>query len=263
MVVQVKDPIASIIETSARGSRGLAVNIQDQTTQPIDLFFTEKKGTISTTNAVLQGGYTVDLTPGHGAVIGDVIEARTSENYVQATIVNVVGDTITVKTPWSRDFPAGVSLLLGNPNLNVVGSTVTNRIFSVAPSPLQEADIVRVIIIIEDASAMDFTTFGGAPELTNGCVLRYKNSDGTYTNLFNWASNGDIIARVFDHVFQSKIGGGLNALTARSTWGGQSKRGVVLRLDGALLEELEMVVQDDLTVLNKFLVVAQGHMVQN
>ena len=63
----------------------------------------------------------------------------------------------------------------------------------------------------------------------------------------------------FDGMFQSKSGGGEHAFVGRSTWGGQSKRGVVLRVDGNLGEEVQLVIQDDLTGLTDFLMVAQGH----
>jgi len=250
------------IEVSSTGNVAVPVNSQDLTTQAIDVWFTEKKGIVTTQNAVLQGGYTVDLNVGHGAVIGDVIEARTAENYVQSEIINVVGDTITVNNPWSRDFPSGVVLDLGDPNLNVLGSIITNRIFSIAPSTLQKIHITRIMITMQDASAMDFSTFGGiAGGLAIGCLLRELGSDGNYTNNFNWRDNGEFIDRAFDHRLQSKIGGGLHAFAARSTWAGMSKRGVVLPLDGALLEELEIIVQDDLTGLDKYRAVAQGHVV--
>ena len=109
---------------------------------------------------------------------------------------------------------------------------------------------------------MDFTTFGGLAALANGCVLRYLQEDLTFINSFAWRTNDELIERSFDHNFQSKIGGGSHGFVARSTWSGQDKRGVTIRLDGALFEELQIVVQDDLTGLDKFRVVSQGHIVQ-
>lgn len=247
------------VETNRQGESSTSVSIKDQITQAVDVWFVEDKGMVTTSNSVLQGGYDVDLVPGHGAVIGDIIESRTADNYVQAKIVNVVGDTITVNTPWSRDFPAGVQVLLGNPNMNVVGSKVTNRIFRVAPSTVQKVHIQRVILTIHDNNAMDFETFGGAAALASGCVFRTRNSDGTYTNHFNWADNGELINRSYDYDILTKQGGGLHAFVARSSWNGRDKRGVVISLDGSQLEQFEIVVQDDLTSLNYFAAIAQGH----
>lgn len=256
------DDWAASFETSDRGNTALGVFIQDQTTQSIDVFFTNKKGDVTTTTEAVQGGHSVDLEPGHGAVVGDVIESRTAENFVQAEIIAVSVNTITVATPWSRTFPIGVVIGLGSPLLNVLGSQGTPVIFSVDPSAVQNIDLTRVILNFIDNMAMDFTTFGSLAELGTGCTLRYKSQDGTFINLFNWRSNGELIERSFDHNFQSKVGGGSFGFIARSTWAGQSKRGVTLRVDGARGEELQIVVQDDLTALNKFRVIAQGHIVQ-
>jgi hypothetical protein len=249
-------------ETSARGNTALGVFIQDQTTQSIDVFFTDKEADVTTATVATQGGHSVDLEPGHTANIGDVIESRTAENFVQAEIINVVGDTITVSTPWSRTFPIGTVVGLGSPLLNVVGSLASPIIFTIDPSSDQEIDLTRLILNMIDSSSMDFTTFGGIPELANGVTLRYKQADGTFINLFNFRSNGELIERSFDHNFQSKVGGGSFGFVARSTWAGQDKRGVTIRIDGSLAEEMQIVIQDDLTGLDKFRTVGQGHIVQ-
>jgi hypothetical protein len=249
-------------ETSARGNTAFGVFIQDQTTQAIDVFFTNKEADVTTTTVASQGFHSVDLEPGHTANIGDVIESRTAENFVQAEIINVVGDTITVSTPWSRTFPIGTTVGLGSPLLSVVGSLASPVIFSIDPSSLQEIDMTRLILNFIDNAAMDFTTFGSLAQLSNGITLRYLQGDGTFINFFNFRSNGELIERSFDHVFQSKVGGGSFGFVARSTWSGQDKRGVTIRLDGALAEELQLVVQDDLTALDLLRVVGQGHIVQ-
>ncbi len=251
------------IETSNTGNVAVPVFIQDQTTQAIDIFFTENKGMVTTATVATQGGHSVDLEPGHGAIAGDVIEARTAENYVQAEILLVVGDTITVSTPWSRTFPIGTVVGLGNPLLSTaVGTPAAPVVFNINPSMLQRIDITGIILNFIDNTAMDFTTFGSLAQLVTGCTLRKLNTDLTFTNHFNWRDNGELIERSFDHNFQSKIGGGSFGFVARSTWAGQDKRGVTIRLNGALLEELQIVVQDDLTGLDKLRVVAQGHIVQ-
>lgn len=251
------------LETSDRGSTATPVLIQDQTSQPIDIWFTEDKGQATSLLEVTQGDFDVTWEPGHSIVIGDVIEARTAENYVQTEVINQVGDVSTVNIPFSRDFPIGVTVDVGNPNLNVLGSTVAIRVFRIAPSALQEVDITKIMISLEDATAMDFSTFGSiSGGLITGCALRYLNGDGTFTNLFNWRTNGELIDRAFDHVFESKVGGGNFGFVAESTWSGSENRGVSIRLNGALGEELELIVMDDITTQTRFKAIAQGHVVQ-
>jgi hypothetical protein len=254
------------METSADGNTAVKVFIQDQATQPIDLLITEDKGTATTTTEAVQGGNTVDFEPGHGIVVGDVIESSTAENFVQAGIIGVATNTITVDTPWSRTFPIGTTVNVGNPNMVTVSSPASQAVFSISPSALQTIDITRIMVRIEDSSAMAFDTLGGGSAVTNGIVFRKRNADGTTTNLFNWKTNGDFIGRAFDHSFQTGVGGSTRAFIARSTWAGQSKRGVVLRINGSLGEEFEVVIQDDMTGsgigLDLMEMVGQGHVLQ-
>ena len=115
-------------------------------------------------------------------------------------------------------------------------------------------------------AVMDFTTFGSDAELLNGCVLRINNGDGTYKNLFNFRSNSDFFEQGFDHSFSTAkaTGNTIAGFTARVTWGGQSRHGVVIRLDGSIGESLELLIQDDLTAggNTRFHLTAQGHEIQ-
>jgi hypothetical protein len=64
---------------------------------------------------------------------------------------------------------------------------------------------------------------------------------------------------------QPKQGNTIKGFTSRLTWGGQSKHGVVIRLDGNLGEELQVLIQDDLVTASAntvFNMIAQGHEVQ-
>lgn len=252
------------IETDPSGGRGVATYIQDQTTQAIDIWFTAPRGDVVTATAATQGEYSVTLEAGHGAVVGYVIESRTADNYVQALIIAVVGDVITVNTPWSRTFPIGTVVALGDPRMDVLGAATPAGavVYSIDPSALQRIDVTRIIVSIEDTTAMDFTTFGNLAALANGCVLRKLQSDGNFNNLFAWRTNGDLIERAFEHTFQSKVGGGGFGFVAKSTWAGPGNRGVSLRLAGTDDEQLQLVVQDDLRALSKFRCIVQGHVVQ-
>jgi hypothetical protein len=250
------------LEVSERGTEGVPVFIQDQTTDPLDIVFLEflNNTTIAADTAVGSNQFTA--TAGHGIVPGNVIEIANNEIFIQALVIAVAGDLITIDSPINHLYLAGSPLIISNPEMNVLGTPASPRIFSIVPGPNQKGDITRAIIEIQDSSSMDFTKFGGIASLTNGCLMRYKKSNGDFINLFNWKSNGGFIIRAFDHQFQTKIGGGLNAFVARTTWAGQSKRGVVLRLDGDAGEELQILVQDDLTGLDRFVCVAQGHLLQ-
>jgi hypothetical protein len=253
-------------ETSDRGSTGLSVFVQDQTTKLLDVPFLRERTSTTLAADTAIDDRTVLLTPGHGAVIGDVLEiaATGTEDFIQSKVLNVATNTITIDQPINRIYSSGETVILSSDNMLVNGS-VTPQIFSILPLPSQKGDMVRVIITITSSQPQDFETFGSMPALTNGCVLRIKKQDGTFENVFNWKSNGEFIDRSFDSDFLVNTGNNVRAFFARRTFGGQSKNGVVIRLDGDLSEELQVVIQDDLvtgTTNTSFNMFAQGHAIQ-
>ncbi|QZI92155.1 hypothetical protein PODOV073v1_p0030 [Vibrio phage PS25B.1] len=254
------------VEVSDRGSMGQSVFVNDQTSPALDVLFLERLNQTTIAADTVIDTYTFTASPGHGIVVGNTIEIANTTLFIQANVLAVNGDVITIDSLINHVYAAGSVLVISNSDMLVDGS-VTPRIFSVSPGPDQKGDIVRIIIAIQSTSSMDFSKFGSSPPLTRGCLLRVKKPTGDYVNLFNWKTNGGFIIRSFDHSFQEKVGGGLHSFTSRSTYGGQSKRGVVIRLDGGEgvvpTEELQIVIQDDLsTGLAEFLALAQGHELQ-
>lgn len=252
-------------QTSDRGTTGQSVFIQDQTTESLDvpLLFERNTTTVAVTTAI--GDRTVELTSAASASVGDILELAeiTSGNFLQSKILAIATNTVTIDQPVNRIYTSGSTAVVSSDDMLVDGS-VTPVVFSILPLPTQAGDMVRVMLDIRGAAAMDFSTFGSEVSLTNGCVLRVKREDGTFRNLFNWKNNGDFINRSLDHDFLVNIGNSQRAFVSRSTFGGQSKRGVVIRLDGSIGEELQVVIQDNLTlgVNSEFRMIAQGHELQ-
>jgi hypothetical protein len=254
------------IERSARGDSGVAIYIQDQTTGVLDIPFLLPLNTTLLAADTVVNDNEITLTAGHNTIIGNRVEMADTTNgswFYVGIALNVVGDVITMDSPAPRVFTtANTLVLIGSNLMNVAGSIATPVVFEVAPTPQQIGDIVRVILTITGNSAMDFESFGDIPALTNGCVLRVNNGDGTYRNIYNFKDNNDIAAYAFDTGYFENNGGNLRGYQARLTWGGQSKHGVVVRLDGSLGETIELVIQDDLTALNSMDWLAQGSEVQ-
>jgi len=266
--IKVDAAISDPIEVSNRGTTGVAVFVQDQTSSPLSVpFLQEINTTTLSVNATVDTNV-VTLTAGHGAAIGLILElAEPGGIFIQARIVNVVSNTITLDQPVNFGYTTTDVVVISTDDMIVDGSA-TPQIFSILPLTSQSGDMVRIIWEIQNiGNDMDFSSFGGAPALTNGCVLRINNGDGTFRNLISFKTNGDVINQCFDHRFLNpKQGNSTRGFTARLTWGGQSKHGVVIRLDGSLSEALEMVIQDDLTAGGSandiFRMRAQGHELQ-
>ena len=254
------------IEVSDRGGVGVPIYIQDQTTGVLDLLFLQQLNTASLAVDTVISSRTVTLSPGHGAVVGNILELADNTNgsyFMQARILIVAGDVITLCTPINLVYTtSNTSVVISNDNMAVDGSG-TPVIFAVNPLPNQSGDMVRVICSITDNSDMDFESFGGiSGGLTNGVVLRVNNGDGTYRNIANFKTNGAIELYAYDARYFTNNGGGTRGFSARMSWGSQGKHGAVIRLDGSLGEALEMVVQDDLTPLIAHYWIAQGSELQ-
>ena len=80
------------------------------------------------------------------------------------------------------------------------------------------------------------------------------------SEIWNAKTNGELaLICASDFYYTDKAPAGQNGARFRNTFSGQDKHGVTIRL--APGETLELVVQDDLTLLSVFNMMAQGHFV--
>lgn len=256
------------------GSNGaLDVNIQDQVTEVVDLLLGNAVDALTVIAPASLYDTTVDIeTTGHVPVLGDYLCLKENLAFNQSMILSAVAlggnqYRVTLDTPldYAFDTDAGCSIL--NVNMAVDGST-TPVIFSVSPAGLDPDtawDITRILGSMTHAGVPDDGKFGGIAALTKGVYTRVVN--GTVKNGFNAKTNGDLSLRMYDVAYADAAPAGLNGTRFRRSINGQDKNGVALRLDGAVLaedaHELQLVVQDDLTGLDAFHVVVQGHVVSN
>lgn len=256
------------VELSARGSLSGAVTLQDQTTPTLSLHFLQEISTVAIAIDTVRDTRTVTLDPGHGAVVNDVLQISDTitGEFIQTDIISILGDVMTIDAPMIKVFtPANSESILALEDLLVDGS-VTPQIFKILPIASQSGDMVAVNFVIEGTSDQDFTTFGSDAALAIGCILRVKNQVGDFRNLLSFRTNGDIIEHSGTNTFLTPKGGNsTRGFFSKITWGGQDNHGVVVRLDGALGEELQLVIQDDLTagVNTSFQMVAQGSEIQD
>lgn len=255
-------PNALPIETSDRGSVGVPVFVQDQTTESLDIPFLLDRGAFTIDGDTTRDSRFFNATAGHGIVSGEIIEIADSATFMQARVLGVIVDAIEVDTPINHVYLDGASGTRSTGDMRVDGS-VTPQIFNILPLTGQAGDLIRVVLRIESGSAMDYTKFGSLAALTNGCVLRVKRENGDFRNQVNFKTNGDFIEKAYDNISQAKSGGGGFGFVSRLTYGGQSKHGVTIRIDGDLGEEWQLVIQDDLSSgLTLLQMSAAGHELQ-
>lgn len=255
------------IEKTDRGEIGAAVFVQDQTTDLLDLPFLQLVSDDSVLAAdTVRGAFTIEAEPGHSLVVGRILELANGDNiFYQATILSIAVNTITLDQPINHVYTSGRPIFQSTSEMQVIGTPGAPQVFSIQPLQGQSGDIVRIILIITSTADQDFETFGADPALTTGLTLRVKKKSGDFRNIFNWKNNGEFQQRAFDASYQTNKGGSVRAFTSRRTFGGQSKNGVVIRLDGDRGEELQVVIPDDLvtgSVNTSFKMFAQGHELQ-
>ena len=233
------------------------------TTGVLDLHFVQLMFPLVLALDTVTNTNTITVESGHGLTTGDagihIALFNTPNNtFVSMELVSVLGDVLTLDSPLNQVYTVGVSTAAAFlNNMNVDGS-VTPQVFTVTSRPGLSGDVVAISMQLRDTVPMDFDTFGGIPALTNGCVLRINNGDGTYRNLYNFKTNGDVILYAQNHAFTQTNGGGVRGFDAHIAFGGHENHDVIVRLLDPLGESMEVVVQDDLTGLTLMDWIIQG-----
>lgn len=243
-------------------NRGLAVNLQDLITRALDLDFIRSEGQTTLTADAGVGDQVINVTDATGIVAGKTIGLSSgTTNFYFGQVLSVDALAVTLDTPIDVAFPSASAVVdVGDRRLNVNGSAGSPIIFQVGPrASTVVMDIVRIMGLFTDATAMDDGKFGGLDALINGVFLRLNN--GVMSNYWNVKSNGDLSLLSFDTMYTDKAPAGQFGYRFRNSYAGQDKHGVIIRL--GLGETLELVVQDDLTGLLDFRMMAQGHVFEN
>ena len=241
-----------------------AVNIQDQHTPAFDAFFSQAIAQTTLSVAGVIDEYTVTLTGGHGALVGEqlLMYDSASDRVYVGNILVVATNLITLDTPLNIGYPTATTTVVRTTNDMVVDGSVTRETFVFNAPVTESVDVVRVMFQMTTTNPPELDMFGDiVGGLTRGLVLRVVNS--RTTNLFNVKTNGELVNLMYDvQFYEADKVFGVNGLGGRLTYGGQSKHGVTLRLDPG--DSIEAIIQDDLTdggTILTFRMIAAGHIV--
>lgn len=252
----------SLKNLKLQSNGGVPVNVIDQHSQILMVYFNNIQGNTTLSEIFEIDSYNITLNNITGVQVGDYVGVFDDENlkYYVGTILNIIGNDVIMDTPSDFNYTIGDRFEHGNNNMNVDGS-VEPVIFSVrATNALNfEIDITRLIIHITDQTTMDNSKFGGINALERGVVLR--RVDGINQNIFNIKTNGEMGELAFDKVYDDRAPSGFFGVSTRLTFAGQNKMGVTIRLGDN--DDLQLVIQDDLTGLDTFRIMAQGHVVED
>ena len=253
-------------DVSGVGPGALAINIQDQHTDVINLLMCSELGTPVLASPIAVEDWSAVFEPGHGFTVGDLLIIRNGTKYYSGFVLVVATNTITVDTPFNTTYIVSDVVKRCSANIALLNGSVTRQtVLSYGPSGA-DLDITGFKVYIEgaDTTAMDDGLFGNISALTRGVVMRASGHGGGWITLGNVKTNSDLAMMVYDLVYPAKAPAGIVSMRARGRFAGQQNLGVTIRLHGGTdpREELQLIIQDDLTGLAKFYVVIQGHVVQ-
>lgn len=234
------------------------------------LFFTGSISNIS--SLVAPGDVSLAITAASSGMVnsGDNIFLTDSgtnvSDLISHSIISQSGLILNFDSPISNSYSTSgqvekVIKNMANASVSSGASPSNPKIFKMGPESVNTNSaevwhVLRLNIAIEDNTAPADNLFGGIAALTNGVLIREKNTINR--NLSLWKSNADIILDGgIDLAYHQKAAGGTNH-GVRARWTIQ-KAGASVILDGAVGDEMQIVVQDNLTGLVNFEVRGQGH----
>ena len=191
------------------------------------------------------------MSVGHQMTIYNPILDRVSF----ATILAINALDITIDSEIDVAYTVADTVVsFGSTDMAVDGST-TPVIFGIRNPTTSDVaftvDLTRMIVTMELSSGGDYDEFGNIPRLTNGLLCRFTDSK-TY-NIFNVKDNREFDGLMYDYKFIDAVGNSPNGISGRFTF---EKLGTVVRL--APFEDLQFIVQDNLTALTEFNITVQG-----
>ena len=217
----------------------------------------------TTTTLLSKDDLIINVADATGFVVGQYLTIyNVDANRVYfANIIAINALAISVNMPLDFEYPIGSYVSVGNSNMNVDGS-VTPKIFGIRNPSTQDVklkyDITRLIFTCLTVATVDLSKFGDIiGGLARGIVVRKK--DGDYYNIFNARTNAELKNLMYDFDIQPASGNQQDGFTGRITFAGENKMGAVVRL--AEQEDLEVIIQDDLTGLVSFTMISEGSQV--
>lgn len=211
--------------------------------------------------AVASGDITMTLVSATGFTVGKTITTGIdvtggTQSFYEITIV--VGNVITLDRPVDLALADATNIHVTEIDLSSTAGTLSSPvIYHVEPEIDAGWHITRLILTMTHSTSLgDLGLFGDLPRLTNGVLVR-TNNNGSYGNITNWKDNSDIKIDFFDLEFDTRSGNkGTFGTSGRGTF---TKLGMVVELLGVDTQSLEILIQDDITSLDTFVVSAQGH----
>jgi hypothetical protein len=233
--------------------------IQDQHSPIVETPFVMEEAQTTLTADGAVDTYQVTVAAGHGFT-GAAGEVFVIPGYFVSRVVSVATNTLNLASPLNRNYVSGASVVRGSTSLVQDGTSGIKK-FRVAAITGRKFDITGLRLVFQSANAMDYTKFGGATALSLPMIARIKLSSSVYNNLFTVFNNLQM-EQVCDLTITGRAPSGENGL--RVDYPTQRTRGNVLRIDGTLGQEIELLVRGNQSTGNSVIEAwAYGHVVED
>jgi len=260
--VYITSPTGNTIGTTGDN---LNVILADQTTPAIAIKFGKTVGSFTTlTNAVEVDDTTAVVGNVTGVNVGDRIGIfGGGTRFFFAKILSIDTNTITFDSPVDYPFDAGSGVAFATTDIATANGSLASPIYFEIKNNSQVGsgailDITRLLFLAKCSTAPEFNEFCDITNgLTNGIVLR-KKVNGVSNNYWNIKKNSDFALLAYDlSLYDSSPPLNINGISSRITYAGSEKHGVVIRIEPQ--QSLQLIIQDNLTSLISFEVMAEGH----
>ena len=256
--VNIADPTTGK-KVAVESNGALAVNIQDQHSETVDLYLYRLDASPTLTSSIAVDDVVFDIDTNADISNEDVITIYEGTYFYQALVTSSTAITVTVSTPCDKVFTIAATVHIGPWNMAVNGS-ITPQAFHVHPPVGLDFDIYGLTISGLDELSMDSTTFLGIEGgITNGLLLRQINT--ITKNLGLIVNNLGFEEFGYDVTY--------TAANKQSEYGVIIRQnlhitnGVSLRLEGATQDTIQAIIRDDLTSQSLMAMIIKGHVVTN
>lgn len=257
---QFNNPIGS--STIGRNT-SLNVNVEDVDTEIVNLEMHTSDGNYTLASDTTVGDTAITVTDATGLSVGDRLELSEEINfqYTLPTITVIVSNTLTLDGPIDVAYTTAATVRHIAANMAVVGTLASPISYEIGPHSSQVWHLTRLNFTMVHKTQGTDALFGSLVALKHGVIIRQHTALLGVRTIANWKSNQDMRADMYDVDYSDKAGPSLFGTAGR--WSFKQRTGTVIRLDGATNDQVEVLIQDDLTAssneISDFRINMQGH----
>lgn len=246
------------------GSLSGAINIHvaDVHTIPVNDYAHRHKSPTTLVAPANMGDTQITVADATDFVVGEYVHMGPIGNtkepiHPQVTAQDIPAGIVTLDHPLDFSYANGEDVTVAVVNMvedSIGASLIAPVVYRYRPHNGFVEHIERLLFSMIHNTAADDSKFGGEAALLNGIVLR-AFINGRYGTFTNWKTNADIKLDMYDVEYTSKSGGGDFGVNGRGSF---NRIGVIIKLDPAVGDFVEFLVQDPQLILS-LKIKLQGH----